>query len=1354
MISRGQAQERNSAGQRIHTLFSVECHNYFDWQTVGLMHSYRKAQQPGPITRLLSCKEEEKRSYRGMHLAPTFEVPSISRHPKTGDWYHAINKLAGILHWLKHSEDSENVDWVVILEADMIIRGPIVPWELGAEKGKPVAAYHGYLVGCDNVLAKLHTKHPGFCDKVGGLLAMHIDDLRALAPLWLSKTEDVQEDRAHLSANHTGDIYGTSWISEMCGYSFGVSEVGLCHKINDSLMIYPGYIPQEGINPILLHYGQPFRVGKWSFSKLDHHEDNIVYNCGHLFPEPPYPREVKEMEADSNKRRALLLSIECINTLNEGLLLQHAAHGCPNPKWSKFLSFFRSKTFVEVTQPKLWTPGSRQIMEVNVQSEDDGDPAKSRPKIHTIFSTECSTYYDWQTVGLVHSFHLSGQPGNITRLLSCTEEDLKQYKGLDIAPTHYVPSMSRHPVTGDWYPAIHKPAGVAHWLDRAKIDADYIVILESDMIMRGSITPWEFNAAPGRPVATPYDYLIGCDNELAKIHTRNPNACNKVGGVIIMHISDLRKLALLWLHKTEELRADRAHWSKNITGDVYESGWISEMYGYCFGAAELSLRHVISNEILIYPGSDPVPGVKYRVFHYGLEFRVGEWSFDKARWRHVDLVNKCWAKFLDPPDPSTLHQSDEGALQRDLLSIECAKKLNEALHVHHERKKCPNLTSLSSPNPKIPVSSLLHSPNRETHDPHSLQPPNRETTSEITTSRKLGKFDEASRHYSKPENESQDLLLLSVTNQTFTSVRFWIIVLWAVAVFGFVALMSAMLSSRKGQKRRGRSFKTKRRTTYSAVLWASHSTMGDSACLMHGFSYASAIPNEDKQGNPMHALGESISFGRFTSESLSWEKWSSFSSHKRYVEEAERYAQPGSVAQKKAFFEAHYKRIAAQKAAAALVDQENAANNVETKVSGDHANDLQEQGDELKKRIGKEDLGLYAGNHGAIAESNEVETGKDVVNGVTEASGEILMRKNSSNEIHNFVNQEPASGSETSGGTPQMEKPLLKNSVQTDYNPSVTSKKRSALSSFKSSIHHKTSKVPFTPAKPITPHFKKEHNVTRKSNVDSMDKKKSSQKSLRTLINMVPAKEPDKVPIPSNERTESSGVPPVSSKTRKDCATPLKTPIGVAKYKVSKYIAATPRSEDRRNKASIDPSALGSKTSGPKWHILSAVCPKSLTACRNKLQSPTLSTPFSLRTEERAARRKQKLEEKFNDKEAPKVQLQTKLREKAGNEFRKLSQSFCFKARPLPDFYKEREIPKNQMKKSSVTQPESTRKTYSGKKLGNVSMPPPPPPPTFLTKKNGTSKNVSKKKIVTPADVLTSQPERINHENKSPNIQQ
>ncbi|KAL5225941.1 hypothetical protein ABZP36_012580 [Zizania latifolia] len=57
----------------------------------------------------------------------------------------------------------------------------------------------------------------------------------------------------------------------------------------------------------------------------------------------------------------------------------------------------------------------------------------------------------------------------------------------------------------------------------------------------------------------------------------------------------------------------------------------------------------------------------------------------------------------------------------------------------------------------------------------------------------------------------------------------------------------------------------------------------------------------------MSALGESVSFGRFLAEPLEWGKWSAFE-HNRYIEEATHQSRPGSVAQKKAFFEAHYAR--------------------------------------------------------------------------------------------------------------------------------------------------------------------------------------------------------------------------------------------------------------------------------------------------------------------------------------------------------------------------------------------------------------------------------------------------------------
>jgi hypothetical protein len=56
----------------------------------------------------------------------------------------------------------------------------------------------------------------------------------------------------------------------------------------------------------------------------------------------------------------------------------------------------------------------------------------------------------------------------------------------------------------------------------------------------------------------------------------------------------------------------------------------------------------------------------------------------------------------------------------------------------------------------------------------------------------------------------------------------------------------------------------------------------------------------------------SITFGRYTSDTLAWEKYSVFS-HNRCQEELEKFKAPGLVAQKKAYFEEYYKKIRAMK---------------------------------------------------------------------------------------------------------------------------------------------------------------------------------------------------------------------------------------------------------------------------------------------------------------------------------------------------------------------------------------------------------------------------------------------------------
>lgn len=184
---------------------------------------------------------------------------------------------------------------------------------------------------------------------------------------------------------------------------------------------------------------------------------------------------------------------------------------------------------------------------------------------------------------------------------------------------------------------------------------------------------------------------------------------------------------------------------------------------------QLNLRHIIRKDILIYPGYVPEPGINYRVFHYGLKFSVGNWSFDKADWRNTDVVNTCWAKFPEPPNASSLSSEDEDILKRDKLSIECAETLNKALVLHYKRRNCPTSNVIGNQKPAI-VSNEI-----------SLK------TDGVLPNIRTPAHGDTSNSSSQPES-----------NNGNTRIRIWMVGLWAVSVIGFLAVMSMILSNRKG----------------------------------------------------------------------------------------------------------------------------------------------------------------------------------------------------------------------------------------------------------------------------------------------------------------------------------------------------------------------------------------------------------------------------------------------------------------------------------------------------------------------------------------------------------------------------
>lgn len=97
-------------------------------------------------------------------------------------------------------------------------------------------------------------------------------------------------------------------------------------------------------------------------------------------------------------------------------------------------------------------------------------------------------------------------------------------------------------------------------------------------------------------------------------------------------------------------------------------------------------------------------------------------------------------------------------------------------------------------------------------------------------------------------------------------------------------------------------------------------------------------------------LGVSVSFGKYENDSLSWEKWSTFSPNK-YLDEVGKCSTPGSVAQKKAFFEAHYKKIAAMKAEAEAEAEAELLNQQKARETGPSRSDdyPQDNFEETKK---------------------------------------------------------------------------------------------------------------------------------------------------------------------------------------------------------------------------------------------------------------------------------------------------------------------------------------------------------------------------------------------------------------------
>ncbi|XP_074286638.1 protein WVD2-like 7 isoform X2 [Silene latifolia] len=455
-------------------------------------------------------------------------------------------------------------------------------------------------------------------------------------------------------------------------------------------------------------------------------------------------------------------------------------------------------------------------------------------------------------------------------------------------------------------------------------------------------------------------------------------------------------------------------------------------------------------------------------------------------------------------------------------------------------------------------------------------------------------------------------------------------------------------------------------------------------CVMHPFSYTNPPPSSFSQEKSiMYGVEESVSFGRFVSDNLDWEKWSSFNNNRnRYVQEAEKYSRPGSVAQKKAYFEAHFKRMAALKAAA-LLEQANSLQN----SSNDHTMgsiqsitsiiDVQTESNNCEnedaeayvihqndKNEAKENL---CENVGPIEPSNRTKVYSVPIKNET---------FNGSNEIQ-------------SCGTDHRDKPPLQRSSFIEKTSESIVKKNPPLSSYMSPAVGGTARASLF-ENSVYPG--KENFVTptkNKTRVTDQDKKKTP---LRLSIN----REFNRIISPVIRKIGTS------SKVSKDCSAPMKTPA-----KTPSAALESPRMTPSRGARSrLDSFAGDNKASGSRWHIFSSDASMSPSTGRQRIRSPIIPNSFCLNGE-RASKRKQKLEDKFNATAIERPPQSSKFKEKAEAELNKFRQSFCFKAMSSPDHLGENEALTSPKQKNGFTQGKSPKRgKQSAKTISKSFLPP------------------------------------------------
>ncbi|KAK8526262.1 hypothetical protein V6N13_017314 [Hibiscus sabdariffa] len=465
---------------------------------------------------------------------------------------------------------------------------------------------------------------------------------------------------------------------------------------------------------------------------------------------------------------------------------------------------------------------------------------------------------------------------------------------------------------------------------------------------------------------------------------------------------------------------------------------------------------------------------------------------------------------------------------------------------------------------------------------------------------------------------------------------------------------------------------------------------------------------------PLHS--GSVSFGRFENEPLAWERRSSFS-HNRYLEEVEKFSKPGSVIEKKAYFEAHFKRKArllqglseGQNGGEAQTCENDAAVNegygeyqtvenhaAENKSCGEETDSLSKDSyynhsDENGLDSADYGDGFCCGNQGRLFDlenegnqsdyanegglcahlDNNPEDSEYLGEGALIECGREYPEDSSTHETHVLVPGDVKS-EETSQSEIGLDKSLSRNDkpeekVEENLDDEAVSIDESLKSRDPSPIAGTTGEDDTAKLEIQQSHSPKLKTTIVKATKPRLKSQMSPDHSRKN------SSDPSKVTARVLERKEKE----ITRRTKAEklpsrTATPTRRPMHRSpKKEDSERDNANLSTEHKNIKGAVIKKVIEAQSSSSKKieHVARQT--------PNRLKQIVTAGSFHFKSGERAERRKEaskhsflmKLEEKMHAKEAEMNQIQEKTQEKTEAEIKHLRKSLNFKAKPMPSFY-------------------------------------------------------------------------------------